>query len=354
MRLKAIILLAALSAAGCRNSPLPSIQLGVTDAGVNCANVVHHPVLGTFNLGAGFSASEFRPLPAGVLATASAPAADGGRQLFSLNSRGEVSSLGNWPTDGGSGAVIADALDAEGRDGGFVSGFLVHHSGHLAAGYTFALPQSGFPGKLMIHQLGGGTRHVSAPGNNSVTGAAGAFLVNGLGLDGIDGGPAIYAHRLDAGLSAVLAQFDPAFNAASGLSATTRDQVAVLGYFNTSTLQNHLRGVSPAIYAGPLDAGAAFGLDGGSVLYAGADLLGVAPFGAGVALQRGEFAGSGLYTRNVTRLPIDSSGTPGALEPVLTATSPCTSVVVLGELGDDLLVGLEDRQGRRLVRVRRQ
>ena len=118
-----------------------------------------------------------------------------------------------------------------------------------------------------------------------------------------------------------------------------------------------MRAVTPAVYSPHLAAGTSFALSDANapVAYSGEDLKDVSAFGAGVALHRGPFSS----THDITRLPLAIRGSDdkavdvGALEPVLTASDSCTGVLMMAPLGTDLLLGLSDKNGTRLVRLQK-
>ncbi len=133
--------------------------------------------------------------------------------------------------------------------------------------------------------------------------------------------------------------------------------VAVLGYADSS-FANHLRAVAPATYTPALTGGTTLALTDTNApeIYSGSDLKSVAGFGEGVALHRGPFTS----TKDVSRIALTLGGitpgsvTPGDLEAVLTTSNSCTNVVSLTSMGSDLLVGVKDKNGRRLVLLKKQ
>ncbi|MCI0572410.1 MAG: hypothetical protein L0Y66_16775, partial [Myxococcaceae bacterium] len=122
---------------------------------------------------------------------------------------------------------------------------------------------------------------------------------------------------------------------------------------------NVLRAVSPAQLEQALSGGTPVGLSTVPHVYPEADMMSVARFGAGVALLRGSFLPdfSVAYTdiaRVALTAPTSSAGevAVGAPVTVVRFQDDCTQVLFMKHLGEDLLLALEDKNGRRLVRVR--
>jgi hypothetical protein len=177
------------------------------------------------------------------------------------------------------------------------------------------------------------------------------------------GGAAVYALRTDTSPATPLrfATFVPAWEAASGPTAVTVEGIAVLGYFGKKDFKNHLHAVAPSRYTPTLQGGAPVDLGGTPEIYAGGDLFTVAGFGSGVALHRGSYDAQTFapITQDVSHITLALSGpglgtvSPGPRVPVLVAQDRCTEVVLLSPMGGDLLVGVADQHGRRLVRLRK-
>jgi hypothetical protein len=87
----------------------------------------------------------------------------------------------------------------------------------------------------------------------------------------------------------------------------------------------------------------------------GSNFSGVTAFGDGVALNRGDFNSSFQFiATDVSRYALTIGINDVAISsgvPVLVYADQCTSVNLLSSLGPDLLVGLKDKNGRRLVRI---
>ena len=211
---------------------------------------------------------------------------------------------------------------------------------------------------MLVYDLGtpANSVYLSAPGNFTADAIPGAFLLNGQGLEGVaESGSAIYALKT-GGSSLVgsrLATF-PDSGAYNGSTAVTSDNIAVLGY--SVYPNNTLRAVTPAVYSPHVSDGTSFALTDAVApsIYSGEDLLGLSSFGGGVALMRGTFS-AGFH--DVSRLPLAINGSDanavvvGTLAPVLTTSNACTDVLLMSPLGPDLLVGVKDKNGRRLVRL---
>jgi hypothetical protein len=160
-----------------------------------------------------------------------------------------------------------------------------------------------------------------------------------------------------------LALFDPDWAAISGRSAMTANGIAIFGYFSALDEQEHLHAVPPAVYARALASGTPFSLADWPEIHAGSSggLL-VAGFGNGLAVHRAtvsETTGA-VDTLDVLRIPLTlgseqrPSVRAGPPAPVLVSRDACTQVNLLVPMGRDLLVGISDKNGGRLVRLEAQ
>ena len=204
---------------------------------------------------------------------------------------------------------------------------------------------------------------MSSSGNFSAVGVPGAFLVNALGLEGVSGsGAGIYAVKTGASVQTTKLASFPAEGQSTGFSALTSQEVAVFGYgVFTDAFRNHLLAVAPATYKAALSGGTTLALSSSNSVdfYAGEDVLGASSLGSGAVINRGRYSSdfTTLTRLGLSRveLTISGSGAPGvtagALEPVLTNSDQCTRVGLLAPLGADLLVGVSDKNGSRLVRL---
>lgn len=342
-----------------------------TDGGVACAELPHDAKLGTLQLQTGYTAAESAPLPEGIDAVT---AVKNGSEFKLYGLKGADKSLyalGTWPAVTLGASALESVIAEEDRaQTTYLSGFLVNDGTRLLSGYTKS--GAGFPGKVLVYDTvtPGNSTWRSAPGNFTAGGLPGAFFINGGGLEGsADSGNAIYALKTDAMpyTAFKLATF-PAEAPNSGNVALASNDVAVFGYslpdpagpFNPYI--NHLLAVAPATYSPALSAGTTLALDTSNApeIYVGSDIFATAGFGDGVAIHRGYFDASyASHTQDVSRVSLTVGGvdpkvvTPGELEPVLTTQNTCTNVVTLTSLGEDLLVGVSDKNGTRLVRLQK-
>jgi hypothetical protein len=250
----------------------------------------------------------------------------------------------------------------------FLSGFLVNDGRRLLTGYIRG--NSNGDGAVLVHDLAdpASSHYLLAPGNTSAAAGASAFLVNGMGLDGL-GAPgsdaALYALRTQASPSQAVkfALFNPEWAAVSGRSAMTASGIAVLGYFSGLDEQEHLHAVPPAVQEQALASGSPFLLENWPEIYAGSsEGLSIAGFGEGLAVHRASVLEStgALDTLDVIRIPLSLGGEQepsvhaGPPAPVLVSPDACTHVSLLVPMGRDLLVGVSDMNGERLVRLQVQ
>lgn len=335
---------------------------GGGDAGVDCATQPHDALLGTLELQAGFALDGVAALPSGIEMVASI---DGGPQaMFGLqvgSTETAVVGLGTYPTAFAVGQPTKNIVDPA-SDAGvtFSSLFLVGNGERLLTGYTQAgAVAMAPPGKLLdFEPVSGASVWSSAPGNYGAAWVSGKFIVNAGGL-GTSTGMGLYAYAPGAPpTTAALASFDVADQPANGQVAVTANQIVVTTYFNQTDYRNYLRASAPSSYANHLANGTTFVWKSGSTeIYAGDDVLGFAPFGNSVALFRATFGASGAQLVEITQLPLSVGSqtvTVGAAKAILKPKDSCTEVRFVSNLSDELLVGLKDKNGARLIRVKAQ
>jgi hypothetical protein len=155
--------------------------------------------------------------------------------------------------------------------------------------------------------------------------------------------------------------FSPEWAAVSGPSAKTSNGIAVFGYFSGADALTHLRAVPPSIYSHALSTGTPFSLADWPEVYVGeSEGLLLAGFGNGMVVHRGAWsqAVGEMDTQDVLWIPLmaGTGGTPpvtiGQPVPLLVSNDSCTNVTSLIPMGKNLLVGLSDKNGKRLVHLK--
>ncbi|MBN9682339.1 MULTISPECIES: hypothetical protein [unclassified Corallococcus] len=335
-----------------------------TDGGtVACAPLPREQVLGTLQLQAGFSVAESADLSTEVLAVVSTPGPT--HSLFGLRETAtgrDVFALGTWPDVAlGSAAidtVIAPA-DRSNPTATFPSYYLAYDGTRLLAGYT----KSGFPapGSVAVVDASGrdATAYLNAPSNYTAAGTTDAFFVNGGGLDTVSGDLGIYALVTSAKPYVAVKVVDfPAQVGASGFTAVADNGISVFGYAEADTYVNVAHAVSNAKLGEALANRTPVVLTNEPKVDVGSDFNNAASFGNGVAVVRGAYGAAGFGVTDVSRFSLTpglGGGQPisvGTRTAVLNAADACTNVDLLSSLGADLLVGVKDVNGRRLVRIR--
>jgi hypothetical protein len=308
-------------------------------------------------------------LPEDLTAVTAVPSGVGFKLYGLRGSDKSLHALGTWPRVALGTTPLHYVVAPEDRTRVVIlSDFLVNDGSRLLAGYIRST--SSGDGKVLVYDLANpaGSQYLAAPGNASAAAATNALFVNGMGLNGL-GAPgsdaALYALKTQAQpFQAVkLALFDPDWAAGSGRSALTANGIAIFGYFSALDEQEHLHAVPPAVHAQALSSGTPFALADWPEIHAGSSQgLLLAGFGSSLAVHRGsvsETTGS-VDTQDVIRIPLTlgSSTRPsvsaGPSTPVLVSSDPCTNVSLLVSMGKDLLVGISDKNGGRLIRLQAQ
>ncbi|MCE9670591.1 hypothetical protein LY474_22555 [Myxococcus stipitatus] len=332
-----------------------------------CDNAPHDAKLGTLQLQPGFVVGEAAPLFDNLAAVGSTPGPT--YSLYAVQGWGKdaaLYSLGTWPDLQPPTTKLYDVVspaDRAGTPSVFAGGYLVAEGPRLFAGYTTGA--TGAPGSIAAYDTvtPASSTYVSAPMNFSAAafsaGTTSAVLVNGGGLGSVSGGLAIYGLVTSSTpFGAVrVASFPQGGAAGSGFTAVADNGVAALGFFHNPDFVNVLYGVAPSVVSQALTSGTPFALGDQSLIPVGSDFNAAAAFGGGVVINRGAYDENWSFvSTDVSRFSLtpDMTGntvTVGTRTPVLAYVDPCTSVVKLDSLGSDLLVGISDKNGRRLVRI---
>ncbi len=326
---------------------------GDSDGGVDCATATHDAVLGTLTLAGGATVLQSAALPQNVVAVGAM-----GATLYGLTSAGGLHALGSLPTLslGPALASVLTPADLAADAGVFIGGSLAVSGTQLLAGYT--KPGAGFPGAVARYDTSdAGLTHVDAPGNYTLAGLPGGFLVNG-GELGAATGAGVYV--LDEQGPFALATFDAAWMASSGFTARTANGVLLLGYFSAADFNNHVLAAPPSLYSAAVAGRSSFALAQGSPLLDAADLADLTALGNDAVVVRGGFLSEPPYsafTTAVERLPLTVSGsgtqtvTAGTPVTLVNAPDTCTRVTFAVGGAATLLLGVEDKNGRRVVQL---
>lgn len=324
-----------------------------TDAGVDAGNpcdaIAHDVRLGTYVLAAGAVVQQTATLPAGITQVAAI-----GDTVFGLSSDDTVKRLGTFPmlTAGTTVSSIRAPGDATATI--FAGAFLAASGDKLLAGYT----TTGVSANVaLIETTDAGVSFINAPGNYDATGASSlGFLVNGIAL-GTATGAGAYALNASTQAGTAFATFDAAWLGSSFAAATTNG-VALIGYYKGMPMQgNYVRGVAPSTYLGTVPFALA-----PEVLVASPDttddVMDLAAAGNDAFVAMGSFdMNFTARIRHVDRVPLTLSGsgvqtiTVGTKVPLLSTSSTCSNVLFIQSNGPRLLVGIEDKNGRRLLDI---
>lgn|GEM_PF-1185866 len=344
----------------------PTPDAGTPDAGpVTCETTPHDAKLGTLALQPGFVATETAPLPDGIAALGSSPgptyafyAVQGGGKDAALYS------MGTWPDLQLSTTKLYDVVTPEDRAGSvtvYAGGYLINDGQRVITGYTTGA--SGSPGSISAYDIAtpASSSFLSAPKNYSAaafsSGDTSAVLINGGGLGTLPTGLGIYGLVTSENpLGTVRVANFPEGTVGSGFTAVADNGVAALGYFNGDFV-NVIYGVAPSVVSQAITSGTPLELGNQTPIEVGSDFDSASSFGAGVVVNRGGYDENfSFVSTDVSRFALSTSSggdtvTVGARASVLDYVDSCTTVTMLEPLGSDVLVGVADKNGQRLVRL---
>ncbi len=324
---------------------------GDGDGGIDCATLALDPMLGDLVLRNGATLVQGAVLPTGITTVGV-----NGATLYGVGSDHQLYQLGSLPNLVKSAplANVRSPADEAANASVFLGGSLAVSGTQLLAGYTKS--GAGFPGNVVVYDTAdAGVQYVSAPANYTAVGFQGSFLINGGQVGGATGA-GVYA--LDAQGAFGFSTFDAAWMASNGFTGVTSNGVLLLGYFDGTDFQNHVRAVPASQYASAFAARTSFPLAGAVDVASGDDLQDLTTFGEDAILVRGGYDSNfESFTTQVTRVTMSVAGSgvqtvsAGRPVPFVEATHRCTRVVFAVGGGTQLLLGVSDRNGRRVLRV---
>ncbi len=338
-------------------------------SGDACETAVHDPVLGTLRLEAGFEAAGSAPLPDDVLALAASPGPT--YTVYAVRGSGMgvdvgMYSLGNWPDLQPNGTMLFDVVSPADRSGTatvFSNHYLVNDGRRLFAGYTTSA--AGAHGSVAAYDIAtpAASSYIAAQANFTAAsfeaGGSTVLLVNGVSLGDATAGLGVFGlvTSEDPFRAVRLANFPAGEAGANGYTVVADNGIAMLGYSSSVDYSNKARVVAPSVLATALSSGTPVELGAQTELDVGSDFNASSAFGAGVVVKRGAYDDNWQFvSTDVSRFPVSLGIDPAAVAigeraPVLTLVDQCTSVTQLAQLGQDLLVGVDDKNGHRLVRI---
>jgi hypothetical protein len=316
----------------------------------------HDAVLGTLKLDGGALVVNSAAIPDDIVAVGLR-----GATLYGVSQQLSLHSLGVLPNLT-MGTAIASIVAPADRDAGvFVSGFVASSGNFVVAGYTKL--GTTFPGSLaLVNVVDGGATYVDAPGNYTAVGIDQGFVLNSIGL-GTQTGSAIYAlNTSDGGIAThTVATFNSAWQPASGFTGITPTGIGLFGYFGKADFQNHVRGVAPDAWKPAFEGATALPLSDATSreVLAGDDISDVTTSGENMIVIRGGYESTPPYsafTVRVEKIPLMLSvglGTVQTGTPVTVIDAPdkCTRVSFAVGRGTTLLLGVADKNGRRVVQL---
>ncbi|MBK7860029.1 MAG: hypothetical protein IPJ65_15695 [Archangiaceae bacterium] len=317
---------------------------------------MHHPLVGTLVATASAHvATQSATVPAELVGIA-----EQGSVVYGLFDDFKVKPMGAFPALT-AGASLVDVRAPTDRTGNEYAGFIASNGHALISGYTRFT--AGYPGNVAVVQVDAGVQYVNAPGNFTAAGFSEGFVVNGTGLGTLSRTALFALNTTDGGISQ-LAEIDAgtkadggAVGANSGFTAVTGSQVLLLGYFSGADFDNSVYAAPPLLYTPAVQSALPFALERAALVAKGDDIVGVSGFGNDALIVHGSYQTSGTYdayTTKIERVPLTLGSlgvTVGAPVTLFTSADECTSVLFTTPSGSDVLVGIKDKNGRRVVRL---
>jgi hypothetical protein len=340
----------------------------------SCAEAVHDPVLGTAKLSSSFFVvdSAILPVTSWLPVAVVDESVDGGVALvvYGYNGDGKVHRLGAWPNLSAPDAtnLVFDAVSTADRARQvMITPSLVTTHGRLLAGYR-TIQAGGFvTGGVSMFDTArpdAGTRWLAAPGIESALGLGSVFLVGGDGLGAVTGPRGVFGVKSDDATAAPaqVAKYPTVPNdvVRPGLMALTSNGLPVMGYYVDGANRHSVRLPPAAALTDALSGGAPIDLGAAKELTQSDDVVNLTSFGPGLAVLhsekvRGILPLLGHLDFHALTPGGDAGTTVGPAVRMLSANDEgCTVVSQLVPVtgGITIIVGLWDKNGQRLVRLR--
>ncbi|MGE6758663.1 hypothetical protein ACQKGO_11660 [Corallococcus interemptor] len=328
------------------------------DAGP-CDTTSYDPKLGTLQLQPGFVAAEAATLPseAGPVGVTPGPT----YSLYTLVSENvhgphALYSLGTWPQLSLGSAPLLD-MSASGLPN-YSSNFVRTDGQRVITGVNS-------PGTVGVYDVAApsASTFISLTSLTAAEVVPGAFLLTTRPLGNPPGGAGatetLVALKTDTAplTQTTVATFPSESQRSASVSVSTHGALMVSYYDALSNRK--ARVVPPATLAQALTSGTPFSLADAPVMDVGPRFSFPTGHGEGVAVLRRFVPGPGfpVTDSDISRFPITVTNagatvTVGSRQPILVFPDRCTRVMDLSAIGPDLLVRVEDKNGRRLVRIR--
>ncbi|WP_375754751.1 hypothetical protein [Corallococcus exercitus] len=327
------------------------------DAGP-CDSTPYDPKLGTLQIQPGFVAGESAPLPAAAGPVGVTPGPT--YSLYTLVSGiyhgpHALYSLGTWPQLSLGSAPLLDMSP---------SGLPNYSSYFVETDGQRVITGVNYPGTVGVYDIATPAASTYIPLTNLTAAGVvpGAFLLTTRPLGNPPGGAGatetLAALRTDTTplTQTTVATFPSESQRSASVSVSTHGALMV-SYYETSSFIK-ARVVAPATIAQALTSGMPFSLADAPVMDVGSRFTRTAGHGEGLSVLRGSIPAPGFpYTySDVSRFPITVTNagatvTVGSRQPILVFLDRCTSVTDMKAIGPDLLLGVQDKNGRRLVRI---
>ncbi len=344
-------------------------------AALACDEATHDPILGTAKLAASYYVVDSTVLPTSAwlpVALVDEAQADGrvGQVVYGYSGDGRVHRLGVWPNIVAPDAsnVAFDAISPADRASQFVTAsLLVTTRGQLLASYRTLRSAAFVGGGISIYDTvrpEEGVRRMAATGVEGALGLGSYFLVGGDGVGTAASGRGVYGVDTDdtMPLPGLVAKYPvlPGENVRPGLMALAANGVVVMGYYLDIADRHSLRMPEPSRLMEALSGGPVIDLSEAPELTSANDVANLAAFGQGVAVlhskqARGILPALGrLDHYTLSRAGGDAGTAVGTPVTILSADDDaCTAVSQLVPVTGamNLVVGLWDRNGQRLVRL---
>ncbi|MCY1030993.1 hypothetical protein OV207_05965 [Corallococcus sp. BB11-1] len=335
------------------------------DAG-DCLPAPHDPKLGTLQLQPGFVAAESAPLPEGTGPLGVTPGPT--YSLYTLVSENysgphALYSLGMWPQLSLGVAPLLNLPTADSFN--HKNDFVETDGQRIIAGVNY-------PGILAVYDIDTPAASTFIPLTNLTAAGVipGAFLLTTrpLGNDPWEypwEGEAgeretLVALRTDtAPLTQTTVATFPSENRRSFSISVSTHGVVLVSYYDPS-FNLVTRVVAPAAITQAMTSGIPFSLADAPVLDAGAPVARLARHGEGVSVLRigppGPNSPYAFDYSDVSRFAISVTNagatvTAGARHPIVVFPDRCTQVFDMTAIGSDLLLGVRDKNGSRLIRI---
>jgi hypothetical protein len=319
-------------------------------------------LLGSLKVGANYVLAGGQGLPPDILAIGLSDQGTGTVELIGLKNDLHVEDLGTYPgTVPAIPPVLFDALAPADsnldRTSAVFPSFLVVDGAKIATGYTRLSDQGGSLGSFDSSTPTTAPTYLDAPSNFAAAARGGTLFVEAAGLGTVDSGLGVYTNA--SGTAALFSALGASALGSGNLVVTKSGSLVVGRFIDPDGVLADGKNELFAIASSKVDAISAgtdtFDFETATPFFSGTlngAAWGTSAFHDGMAQIAVDASFTGIAVSHTALADSGTSVTASTPDDVVTGGSAaCTTISFLATSGEDLLVGVQDAAGHRVIQI---